>query len=337
MSEPTSSEAGSITTGAIRVHQVGGPEVLRWEQVPVGVPGKGQARVRHHFAGLNFTDVYHRTGLYKQPLPLTPGMEGSGEVVALGPEGTGDLKVGDRVAYAGGAPGAYSQERLIAADRLVRLPAEIDHRTAAAMMLKGMTAQYLLRQTIVVEPGDTILMHAAAGGVGLILCQWAKHLGATVIGTAGGPEKVELARAHGCDHVIDYKRERFVDRVKEITGGKGVRVVYDGVGKDTFMDSLDCLKVRGLLVLFGQSSGVVPPFDPSLLAAKGCLYLTRPVLWAYTASREELARTAEDLFRVVASGAVKIRIAGSFPLAEAAEAHRTLEARLTTGSTVLEI
>jgi NADPH:quinone reductase len=337
MSEPTSNEAGSITTGAIRVHQVGGPEVLRWEQVPLGVPGKGQVCVRHHFAGLNFIDVYHRTGLYQQPLPFTPGMEGAGEVVALGPEGTGDLEVGDRVAYAGGSPGSYSQQRVMPVDRLVRLPAEIDHRTAAAMMLKGMTAQYLLRQTIVIERGDTILIQAAAGGVGLILSQWAKHLGATVIGTAGGPDKVELARAHGCDHVIDYKRERFVDRVKELTGGKGVRVVYDSVGKDTFMGSLDCLKVRGLLVLYGQSSGPVPPFDPMLLAAKGCLYLTRPVLWAYTASREELQRAADELFGVVASGAVKIRVAGSFPLAEAAEAHRTLEARRTTGSTVLEI
>lgn len=330
-------DQGEITVGAIRVDQVGGPEVMRWEPTRVAPPGKGQVRVRHRFVGLNFIDVYHRTGLYKQPLPLTPGMEAAGEVVALGPEGTMGLKVGDRVAYAGGTPGAYAEQRVLPADRLIPLPAEIDDRTAAAMMLKGMTAQYLLLQTIHVNPGDTVLIHAAAGGVGLILSQWARYLGATVIGTAGGPEKVELARAHGCHHVIDYKRERFVDRVKEITGGRGVRVVYDSVGKDTFLDSLDCLRVRGMLVLFGQSSGPVPPFDPGLLAAKGCLYLTRPTLWAYTASRDDLLNTAQDLFQVVASGAVKIRIAGSFPLREAAQAHRALEGRQTTGSTVLEV
>ena len=332
----TTSATGTTTRG-MRVHQAGGPETLRWEEVPLPAPGKGEVRIRHRFVGLNFIDVYHRTGLYKQPLPFTPGVEAAGEVVALGPEGTGELRVGDKVAYAGGSPGAYCEERVMPADRLVVLPPGIDERTAAAMMLKGMTAQYLLRQTIAVEAGDTILIHAAAGGVGLVASQWAKHVGATVIGTAGGPEKVALARAHGCDHVIDYKTENFVERVKQITGGKGVRVVYDGVGKDTFAGSLDCLKVRGLLALYGQSSGAVPPFDPMQLAAKGCLYLTRPVLFTYTATREELVRTAQDLFAVVASGAVKIRIAGSFPLHQAAEAHRALEARKTTGSTVLEV
>jgi NADPH2:quinone reductase len=324
------------TTRVIRVHEVGGPEALRWEEAPVEAPGKGQVRVRHRYVGLNFIDVYHRTGLYKQPLPFTPGMEGAGEVVALGPEGTGDLRLGDRVAYAGGSPGAYSEERVLPADRLVVLPPTVEERTAAAMMLKGMTAQYLLHQTIAVRPGDTILIHAAAGGVGLIVCQWARHLGATVIGTAGGEEKGALARAHGCHHVIDYRRESFPDRVREITGGKGVRVVYDSVGKDTFDGSLECLSVRGMLVLFGQSSGSVAPVDPSRLAAK-CLYLTRPSLFPYTAKREELLTTANALFDVVSKGVVKIRIARSFPLARATEAHRALESRKTTGSTVLEV
>ena len=323
-------------TRAIRVHQVGGPEVLSWEQVPIEAPGKGQVRIRHRYAGLNFIDVYHRTGLYKQPLPFTPGMEGAGEVVALGPEGTGDLKVGDRVAYAGGTPGSYSQERIMPADRLVRLPAGIDERTAAAMMLKGMTAQYLLRQTIAVQPGDTILVHAAAGGVGLIACQWARHIGATVIGTAGGAEKVALAREHGCHHVIDYRSERFVDRVRDITGGKGVRVVYDSVGRDTFDGSLECLSVRGMLVLFGQSSGTVAPVDPVRLAAK-CLYLTRPSLFAYTATREDLVKTAGELFDVVGSGVVKVKVAGEFGVEEAGEAHRALEGRRTVGSSVLRV
>jgi NADPH2:quinone reductase len=320
---------------AIRVHQVGGPEVLRWEDVDVGAPGPGEVRVRHAFVGLNFIDVYHRTGLYKLPLPFTPGMEGAGVVTAVG-EGVGDLRAGQRVAYAGGSAGAYAEERVMAAERLVPLPDGIDDRTAAAMMLKGMTAQYLLRQTIEVRAGDTILFHAAAGGVGLIACQWARRLGATVIGTVGSDEKARLARAHGCDHVVIYTRENFVERVKEITGGKGVRVVYDSVGKDTFLASLDCLQMRGMLVLFGQSSGPVAPFDPALLAQKGCLYLTRPSLFPYTATREALLATAGDLFAVVREG-LKIEVTRTFPLREAAEAHRALEARATVGSTVLSV
>ncbi len=321
---------------AIRVHEVGGPEVLRWEDLPDAPLGRGDVRIRHRFAGLNFIDVYHRTGLYKQPLPFTPGMEASGVVTEVG-EGVGDLRVGDRVAYAGGTPGGYSEERVLPADRVVPLPPEIDDRTAAAMMLKGMTAQFLLRQTIQVQAGDTILFHAAAGGVGLIACQWARKLGATVIGTVGNDDKARLARENGCDHVVVYSRESVVDRVREITGGRGVRVVYDSVGKDTFAQSLDCLRPRGMLVLFGQSSGPVPPLDPLLLAAKGSLYLTRPVLFAYTASRAELLATAGDLFAVTRSGEVKIRVDQTFPLAEAAEAHRALEGRRTTGSTVFEI
>jgi len=319
---------------AIRVHEVGGPEVLRWQEVSVPAPAAGQVRIRQAFVGLNFIDVYHRTGLYPQPLPFTPGMEGAGVITEVG-QGVNDLRVGDRVAYAGGQPGAYAEERVLPADRVVGLPAEIETRTAAAMMLKGMTAQYLLRQTIDVRPGDTILLHAAAGGVGLIACQWAKALGATVIGTVGSDEKAQLAREHGCDHTIVYTREPFVQRVKEVTGGKGVRVVYDSVGKDTFLSSLDCLRPRGLLVLFGQASGPVAPFDPALLASKGCLYLTRPTLFTYTATREALLATARDLFEVVKAGRVDIPISGQYPLAEAAEAHRALEGRKTTGSTVL--
>ena len=319
---------------AIRVHEVGGPEVLRWQEVSVPAPAAGQVRIRQAFVGLNFIDVYHRTGLYPQPLPFTPGMEGAGVITEVG-QGVNDLRVGDRVAYAGGQPGAYAEERVLPADRVVGLPAEIETRTAAAMMLKGMTAQYLLRQTIDVQPGDTILLHAAAGGVGLIACQWAKALGATVIGTVGSDEKAQLAREHGCDHTIVYTREPFVQRVKEVTGGKGVRVVYDSVGKDTFLSSLDCLRPRGLLVLFGQASGPVAPFDPALLASKGCLYLTRPTLFTYTATREALLATARDLFEVVKAGRVDIPISGQYPLAEAAEAHRALEGRKTTGSTVL--
>jgi NADPH2:quinone reductase len=321
---------------AIRMHQVGGPEVLQWQDVTVGPPGPREARVRHSFAGLNFIDVYHRTGLYPQPLPFIPGSEGAGVVTAVGAE-VKDLAVGDRVAYAGGPLGAYSEERLIAADWLVKLPAGVDEQVAASMMLKGMTAQFLLRQAVHVEPGDTILLHAAAGGVGLIATQWAKHLGATVIGTVGSEEKAALARAHGCDHVVFYDRENVAARVKELTGGKGVRVVYDSVGQATFAASLDCLRPRGTMVLFGQSSGKVPPFDPSLLAAKGSLFLTRPVLGHYIASREALLATAEDLFSVVAKGVVKVGPSRVFPLSAAADAHRALESRATTGSTVLAV
>jgi NADPH2:quinone reductase len=320
---------------AIRIHEYGGPEVLRWEEVEVGDPGPGQLRVRHGAVGLNYIDVYHRTGLYPLPsLPWTLGMEGAGWVEAVG-EGVAEFKVGDRVAYASPPVGAYAEVRLIPADRVVALPEAIDDPTAAAMMLQGMTAQYLLRRTYRVQPGDAILLHAAAGGVGLIASQWARHLGATVIGTVGNDEKAELARAHGCHHAIVYTRENFVERVREITGGQGVAVVYDSVGKDTFTGSLDCLRPLGMMVSFGNASGPVPPFEPGILAAKGSLFLTRPTLMTYTAKRVDLVASAAELFEVVASGVVNIEVRQTYPLAEAARAHRDLEARRTTGSTVL--
>lgn len=320
---------------AIRIHERGGPEVLRWDEVDVGAPGPGEVRLRHTAVGLNFIDVYYRSGLYQGPaLPFVPGMEAAGVVEALG-EGVTDLAVGDRVAYASPPLGAYSEVRRMVAHRLVKLPAEIDDRTAAAMMLKGMTAQYLLRRIGNIGPGDRILVHAAAGGVGLITCQWARHLGAEVIGTVGSDEKARLAAAHGCQHPIVYTREDFVARVKEITGGQGVKVVYDSVGRDTFMQSLDCLRPLGTLCSFGQSSGAIPPLDVSLLGAKGSLFLTRPTLMTYTASRQDLVATAEDLFAVVRSGAVTIDIKQTYPLANAGEAHRDLEGRKTSGSTVL--
>ena len=319
---------------AIRMYETGGPEVFRWEEVTIAAPGPGEVHLRHHAVGLNFIDVYHRTGLYPLPLPATPGMEGAGEVVAIG-DGVDDLQPGDRVAYAGVPPGAYATERLIPAHRLVKLPEQISYQQAAAMMLQGMTAQYLLRRTYRVKSGDSILIHAAAGGVGLIVCQWAKALGATVIGTVGNRDKAELAKAHGCDHAILYKEEDLVARVKELTGGKGVAVVYDSVGKDTFLKSLDCLRPLGMLVSFGQSSGKVEAFDPGLLAAKGSLFLTRPSLMAYTAERADLLASASELFDAVISGAVRIEINQTYPLSEAAQAHRDLEARHTTGSTLL--
>jgi len=320
---------------AIRIHEYGGPEVLRWEEVEVGDPGPGQLRVRHGAVGLNYIDVYHRTGLYPLPsLPWTLGMEGAGWVEAVG-EGVAEFKVGDRVAYASPPVGAYAEVRLIPADRVVALPEAIDDPTAAAMMLQGMTAQYLLRRTYRVQPGDAILLHAAAGGVGLIASQWARHLGATVIGTVGNDEKAELARAHGCHHAIVYTRENFVERVREITGGQGVAVVYDSVGKDTFTGSLDCLRPLGMMVSFGNASGPVPPFEPGILAAKGSLFLTRSTLMTYTAKRVDLVASAAELFEVVASGVVNIEVRQTYPLAEAARAHRDLEARRTTGSTVL--
>jgi NADPH:quinone reductase len=319
---------------AIRIHQPGGPDQLRWEEVDVPAPGPGEALLRQTAVGLNFIDVYHRSGLYPLPLPSGLGIEGAGVVEAVG-SGVTEVKPGDRVAYASPPTGAYAERRVIPAARLVVLPDDISDQQAAAMMLQGMTVQYLLRRTYRVEAGDTILFHAAAGGVGLIACQWAKHLGATVIGTAGGPEKCALAKAHGATHVIDYKNEDFVARVKEITGGKGLPVVYDSVGKDTFFKSLDCLRMRGMLVSFGQSSGAVPPFDPNLLQTKGSLYLTRPTLMHYTAERADLVASANELFEVVRKGAVKIEVRQTFPLKDAAEAHRSLEARKTTGSTVL--
>jgi NADPH2:quinone reductase len=319
---------------AIRVHQTGGPEVLRWEDAPLGEPGPGEVRVRHTAVGLNFVDVYYRTGLYKAPsLPFTPGSEAAGVVEAVGP-GVTDLRPGMRVAYGSAPMGSYAESRLVPADRVVTLPDDIDDRTAAAMMLKGMTAHYLLHRTVQVKRGDVILLHAAAGGVGLILSQWARALGATVIGTAGNDEKAALARAHGCHHVLVYTRESFVDGVKEITGGAGVRVAYDSVGKETFPGSLECLRPLGMMALFGQSSGPVPPFDPGLLA-RASLFLTRPSLFHYVAAREDLLSAAQALFDVVRSGAVKIEVRQTYLLAEAARAHAELEARRTTGSTVL--
>ena len=320
---------------AIRIHEYGAPEVLRWEEVTVADPARGELRIRHTAIGLNYIDIYHRTGLYPLPaLPCTLGMEGAGIVEALG-EGVEDFKVGDRVAYASPPVGAYAEVRLLAADRMVALPDDIDDQTAAAMMLQGMTAQYLLHRTYRVRPGDPLLIHAAAGGVGLILSQWARALGAQVIGTVGNDEKAELALAHGCHHVIVYTRDDFVGRVREITAGQGVAVVYDSVGKDTFMGSLDCLRPLGMLVSFGNASGAVPAFEPSILSAKGSLFLTRPTIMHYTAHRHDLLDSANELFDVVRSGAVKIAVRQTYPLAEAAQAHRDLAARKTTGSSVL--
>jgi NADPH2:quinone reductase len=320
-------------THAIRIHQTGGPEVLSWDEVEVGHPGPDQARIRHTAIGLNFIDTYHRSGLYPLPLPAILGSEGAGVVLEVGSEVT-EVEPGDRVAYAGPV-GAYAEERLVAAHRLVPLPADVDDRVAAAAMLKGMTAQYLLRRTHRVEAGETILLHSAAGGVGLIAAQWAKSLGATVIGTVSTDAKATLARDAGCDHVVVTSRDSFVARVKEITGGAGVPVVYDAVGKDTFQGSLDCLAPLGLMVSFGNASGPVPPISPLLLAQKGSLFLTRPTLMTYTARREDLLATAANLFAVLGSGAVKVRIDATYPLREAAAAHVALEARRTTGSTVL--
>lgn len=320
---------------AIRVHEHGGPEVLRWEEITVGEPGPGQIRLRQEAAGLNFIDVYHRTGLYPQEMPFTPGVEGAGTVQAVGPDVT-DLKVGDRVAY-GGPIGGYAEIRLIDAAKVVKLPDAISSEQAAAMMLQGMTAEMLLRRVYPVKAGDTILIHAAAGGVGLIVCQWAKALGATVIGTVGSDEKAELARAHGCDHPIVYTRQDFVAEVDRITSGAKLPVVYDSVGKDTFLKSLDCLRPRGMMVGFGNASGAPDPIAPNILAQKGSLFLTRPTLFNYTATREELQDSADALFAMVASGKVNVEVKQRFALRDAAEAHRALEARQTSGSTVLAI
>jgi len=320
---------------AIRVHETGGPEVLKWEDVEVGDPGPRQVKIRQEAAGLNFIDVYHRTGLYKQELPFTPGVEGAGIVEAVGPD-VGNVEAGDRVAY-GGPVGGYAEVRLIDADRVVKLPDAISSEQAAAMMLQGMTAHMLLRQIFAVKAGDTILIHAAAGGVGLIVCQWAKALGAKVIGTVGSDEKADLARAHGCDHPIVYTRLDFVAEVDRITGGAKLPVVYDSVGKDTFLKSLDCLRPRGMMVSFGNASGPPDPFPPGLLAQKGSLFLTRPTLYNYVATQTELEAAANALFDVVASGKVKVEIGQRFALRDAAEAHRALEARKTSGSTVLTI
>ncbi|NKB64936.1 MAG: NADPH:quinone reductase [Gammaproteobacteria bacterium] len=321
-------------TQLIRVYETGDKEVMKWESMELADPGHGEIQIAHTAIGLNFIDVYFRTGTYPAPLPFTPGLEAAGIVEKIG-AGVEDLKVGDRVAYAATPLGAYAESRNIEAAKVVKIPDGVEDNTAAAMMLKGMTAQYLLRSTFEVKAGDTILFHAAAGGVGLIACQWAKHLGATVIGTVGSKEKAELARQNGCDHPIIYTQENFVEKVQEITDGKGVPVVYDSVGQSTFMSSLDCLQPRGAMVLFGQSSGKVEPFDVSLLSAKGSLYLTRPTLFHYTATRPELVASANELFDVVASGAVNVSVNQEYALSNAIGAHCDLENRQTTGSSVL--
>jgi NADPH2:quinone reductase len=319
---------------AIRIHETGGPEVMRWEELALADPAPNEARVRHAAVGLNFIDIYFRSGRYPLQPPSGLGLEGAGVVEAVGSAVT-EVKVGDRVAYAGGPLGAYAEARNIPADRLVALPEVIDFRTAAAMMLQGMTAQYLLRRTYRVQPGDTILIQAAAGGVGLIVCQWAKALGATVIGTVSSDEKAALARAHGCDHPIVYTREDFVARVREITGGEGVPVVYDSVGADTFMKSLDCLQPLGMMVTFGQSAGPVAPVDTQELSKRGSLFLTRPTLFTYIARRADLLQSAGELFDMVGSGRLRIEVNQTYALRDAARAHADLAARRTTGSTVL--
>jgi NADPH2:quinone reductase len=320
---------------AIRVHTHGGPEVLRWEEIEVGQPGPGQVRVKQHAAGINFIDVYHRTGLYPQPsMPFTLGSEGAGEVVAVG-EGVTDLAVGDRIAYAGPIGGGYTEEAVLPAARLVKLPPDISYETAAAMMLQGMTVRYLLKQTYPVTKDTVMLLHAAAGGIGLIACQWAYHIGATVIGTVGSDEKAALAKSNGCTHTINYRTEDFVARVKEITNGRGVDVVYDSIGKDTFPRSLDCLKPLGMWVSFGNASGPVPPFEMAILSQKGSLFATRPTLGSYISTREALLANANDVMDMVRLGRVRIQVNHTYPLAEAERAHRELEGRQTTGSAVL--
>ena len=324
-------------THAIRIQKTGGPEVLDWEEIELAAPAPGEVLVRHSAVGLNYIDVYFRSGLY--PIPSFPaglGMEAAGVVEAIG-EGVNEVQVGDRVAYAGGPLGAYAEARSIPAHRLVRLPDAIDDQQGAAMMLQGMTVEYLLRRTHRVEAGETVLFHAAAGGIGLIACQWLNHLGATVIGTVGSEEKAALAKAHGCHHTINYREEDFVTKVKELTEGAGVPVVYDSVGKDTWEGSLDCLAPLGMMVSFGNSSGAVAEFNIGVLTQKGSLFLTRPTLLTYIAKREDLVASAQELFEVVSSGAVKINVNQTYALKDAAQAHRDLEARKTTGSTVFEV
>ncbi|HGL6720530.1 quinone oxidoreductase [Burkholderia contaminans] len=319
---------------AIRYDQPGGPDVMKWVDVEVGEPKAGEIRIRQHAVGLNYIDVYFRTGLYPQPLPGGLGMEAAGEVTAVG-EGVTALKAGDRVAYVGQPPGAYAQERVMPAERLVKLPDGISYDDAASVMLQGLTAHYLLRRTYPVKAGDTILIHAAAGGVGLLVCQWAKALGATVIGTVGSDEKAALAKAHGCDHPIVYTRENFTQRVKEITNGAGVPVVYDSIGKDTYIGSLDCLAPLGYFVSFGNASGPLPPIDSKEFSSRGSLFFTRPTLFSYIAKRADLEAAAAELFDVILSGKVKTSINQRYPLAEVGRAHADLEARKTTGSTIL--
>jgi NADPH2:quinone reductase len=319
---------------AIRINAPGGPEVMRWEEVAVGDPGPGEARIRHTAVGVNYIDTYHRSGLYKLPMPSGLGSEGAGVVEAIG-SGVDWVKAGDRVAYCGGPLGSYSEARVMPAERLVKVPDGISDRSAATLMLKGLTVQYLFRQAYKLRAGETILFHAAAGGVGLIACQWARALGVTMIGTVGSDEKAALAKASGCTHTIVYTRENFVDRVKELTGGKGVPVVYDGIGKDTFPASLDCLSPRGLFASYGNASGPVPPFDILLLSAKGSLYVTRPTLFTYAAKREDINAMSGELFDLVRSGKIVSEPRQTFPLKDAAEAHKALQSRSTTGATIL--
>ena len=319
---------------AIRIHQTGGPEVLQWESVAVLEPGPGEARVRHTAVGLNYIDTYHRSGLYKLPLPSGIGVEAAGVVEAVGP-GVIDISKGDRVAYGGHSPGSYAEVRVMPADKLVKLPDDISDRSAATLMLKGLTVQYLFRQTFPLKGGETVLFHAAAGGVGLIACQWARALGVTLIGTVGSDEKAALAKANGCAHTIVYTRENFVERVKEITGGKGVPVVYDSIGKDTFPGSLDCLKPRGLFVSFGSSSGPIAAFDIGLLVQKGSLFATRPSIAGYAVTRQDLLRMADELLALVKAGKIVSEARQTYALKDAAQAHRDLESRKTTGATLL--
>ena len=318
---------------AVRFHKQGGPEVMQYDDIQVGDPGPGQARIRHTAIGVNFLDTYQRSGLYQVQLPMIGGNEAAGVVEAVG-QGVTDLKPGDRIAYTG-LPGAYAEQRLVPADRMVKLPQGISDEQAASMMLKGLTVHYLIHSTYAVKKGETVLWHAAAGGVGLIACQWLKHLGVTVIGTAGSDEKASLAKAHGAEHVVNYSRENFVERVQSITGGKKVPVVYDSVGKTTWEGSLECLRPRGLMVSFGNASGAVPPVNINILSGKGSLYVTRPTLHTHIATRAELIERANALFEVVKSGKVKIETTGRYKLADAPQAHRDLEARKTTGSVVL--
>lgn len=319
---------------AIRMHEQGGPEVMKLEDVDLGKPEAGQVQIKHSAIGLNYIDTYHRSGLYPLPLPSGIGMEAAGTIEAVG-DGVTDFAVGDRVAYAAPPPGSYAEARNLEATKVVKVPDSVSDKLAAAMMLQGMTVQYLIRQIYKVGPGDTILIHAAAGGVGLILCQWAKHLGATVIGTVSSDEKADLAKKNGCDHPIIYTRENFVERVIEITDGKKVPVVYDSIGKDTWPASLDCIAPTGMMVSFGQASGPIPPVDLGIFAAKGSLKFTRPTLMTYTANKDLLAASAKDLFDVVGTGAVKVSINQEYALADAVQAHIDLEGRKTTGSTIL--
>ena len=319
---------------AIRIHQTGGPEVLQWESVTVGEPGPGEARVRHTAVGLNYIDTYHRSGLYKLPLPSGIGLEASGVVEAVGP-GVTDIAKGDRVAYCGGPPGSYSELRVMPADKLVKLPDGVSDRSAATLMLKGLTVEYLFRQTFPLKGGETILFHAAAGGVGLIACQWARALGVTMIGTVGSDDKAALAKANGCAHTIVSTRENFVERVKDLTAGQGVPVVYDSVGKDTFPASLDCLKRRGMFVSFGNTSGPIAAFDIGLLLQKGALFATRPSIAMYAATRSDLLRMADEMFALVKAGKIVSDARQTYALKDATQAHRDLEARKTTGATLL--